>query len=95
VVVLDPPTSTGAMAARALDRNGKTLWTVAPARGVFAVTWSADGSRAIVQGQGGAIVVDGATGKAMAAGDGWIFERTNELPTAFPQNVEPGFDVDF
>jgi len=92
IAFLDAPTSAGAVPARAVDRAGKALWTVAPAHGAVAVVWSADGSRAIVQAQGGALVLDAATGHPLATPSGWAFALTPEIPTAVPPNLDPGLD---
>lgn len=83
----------GIASARAIDDKGTELWTITSPRGVFSASWASDGSRAIVQTQGGSVVVDGKTGKRVVASSGWSFGRTTEIPVAMPISAEPVFGL--
>ena len=93
-VVVLAASASGVASARGLDGGGKELWTITAQRGVFSVTWAADGSRAVVHTQGTAAVVDGATGALVARGAGWAFGLGTELPAASPVNIESEHGVD-
>jgi hypothetical protein len=76
----------------AVGRDGTARWSVSSRSSLYWATWSEDESAAIVLGQGGAIVVDGSTGKTVATALGRAFGLSNELPSSFPPGIDPGFD---
>jgi hypothetical protein len=78
-------------AVTVVDRKGASRWSLASRTSLYWAVWSEDESRAIVLGQGGAMVVDAKTGDTVATALAWAFGLSNELPQSFPPGLDPGF----
>jgi hypothetical protein len=90
IAVLQQPGTSATVTV--VDRKGKEKWSVASRGSLYWAAWSEDQSRALVLGQGGAVVLDASNGEQIATALGWAFGLTNELPSAFPPGVDPGFE---
>jgi hypothetical protein len=75
-----------------VDRAGKTKWTVSSRTQIYGAWWSEDETRALILGQGGAVVVDTTNGQRIASAYGWAYGLTTQLPTTYPTGMDPGFD---
>lgn len=90
LAILEP--SASGTSLRVVDRAGKTLWQMSARASVYWVTWSEDEAHAVVLAQGGAQIVDAATGDAIGTGYGWSFGLSNVPPNSFPPNIDPEMD---